>query len=46
MIQELNSKETHLPLDKHVKPEYKMYVRPEDNPTELIVDIWLPDVVI
>lgn len=46
MIQELDSKESHLPLDKHVKPEYKMYVRPEDNPTELIVDIWLPDVVI
>lgn len=46
LIQELNSKETFSQLDKHVKPEYRVYVQPEDNPKSLILDVWLPDVVI
>lgn len=46
LIQELNSKESLSQLDKHVKPEYKVYVQPEDNPKNLILDVWLPDVVI
>lgn len=46
LIQELNSNELLAPLEKHVKPEYRIYVQPEDIPNKLIVDIWLPDVVI
>lgn len=46
LIQELNSKGSISQLDKHVKPEYKLYVQPEDNPKQLIIDIWLPEVVI
>lgn len=46
LIQELNSKESSIQLDKHVKPEYRLYVDSEDNPKNLILDFWLPDVVI
>jgi len=46
LIQELNSKASLSQLDIHVKPEYRIYVQPEDNPKNLILDVWMPDVVI
>lgn len=46
LIQELNSKASFSQLDKHVKPEYKMYVQPDDNPKNIILDVWMPDVVV
>lgn len=46
LIQELNSKESLSQLNIHVTPEYRVYVQPEDNPRKLILDVWLPDVVI
>jgi len=46
LIQELNSKSSLSQLDIHVKPEYRFYVQPEDNPKNIILDVWMPDVVI
>lgn len=46
LIQELNSKASLSQLDIHVKPEYRIYVQPEDNPKNIILDVWMPDVVI
>ncbi|XP_050428297.1 PIH1 domain-containing protein 1-like [Adelges cooleyi] len=44
LIQELNAVQSQSELDVHVKPEYKMYVYPENDPQKLVIDIWLPDV--
>lgn len=46
LIQELNSNGSSYQLDKHVQPEYRVYGQPEDNPVKLIIDVYLPDVVI
>lgn len=45
LIQELDTNRSHSQLDKHVKPDYRVYMQPENNPKNLIVDVWLPDVV-
>lgn len=44
LIEELNSKASLSQLDIHVKPEYRIYVQPEDNPKNIILDVWMPDV--
>ncbi|VVC42220.1 HSP20-like chaperone,PIH1 domain [Cinara cedri] len=44
LIEELNPKGSSSQLETHIKPEYRVYVQPEDNPEQLIVDVWLPDV--
>jgi len=48
LIQELDSKVSSLQLDKHVTPEYKLYESKDldDNQKKLIMDVWLPDVVL
>lgn len=47
LIEELNPKgSSSCQIETHVEPEYRVYVQPESNPERLIVDIWLPDVVI
>jgi len=46
LIQELNTGNTISQLNRHVKPEYRIYVHPKDNPKEIILDVWLPEVVI
>lgn len=45
LIEELNSKGSSQ-LEKHVIPEYKIYVQPEHKPEKLLLDVWLPEVVV
>jgi len=44
LIQELNAGNNTSELCRHVKPEYRIYVHPEDKPKKLILDVWLPEV--
>lgn len=46
LIEEINPTESSSVLKTHVEPEYRVYIQPEVNPEQLIVDVWLPDVVI
>jgi hypothetical protein len=45
LIEELNCKGSPQ-LEKYVIPEYRIYIQPEHNPKKLILDVWLPEVVV
>lgn len=46
LIEEINPIGSSSVLKTHVEPEYRVYIQPDANPERLIVDVWLPDVVI